>query len=359
VQYGRWLWAVLHGDLGRSFIDNTPVADALWQRLPVTIELAIGSFLVAVIIAVPAGILSAARPRGWANAIGTLIALFGMSVPHFWLGMLFIILFAVKLGWLPASGFVPLSVDWHANLVAMIMPMVVTGLRESAILMRMVRSSLLEVLNEDYIRTAFSKGLRDWQVVLGRAAQCHDPGGHGQRPDGLRHAGRTGHHREHLRHSRHGQDDRRRHLPARLRDCAGRCAGRHRDGGHRQPVRGPALQRDRPAHRPLIAHPAHPTMTSPDMNPPSPAGPAGAAPLAYPAPLQPQPSGGDRCGDHRCTGTVGILHRYWPGTIRFLIRTTAICCLVPVPSTGSVPNDLGRDIYTRMLYGSRISCRPR
>lgn len=169
MQYGRWLWAVLHGDLGRSFIDNTPVADALWQRLPVTIELAIGSFLVAVIIAVPAGILSAARPRGWANAIGTLIALFGMSVPHFWLGMLFIILFAVKLGWLPASGFVPLSVDWHANLIAMIMPMVVTGLRESAILMRMVRSSLLEVLNEDYIRTAFSKGLRDWQVVLGHA----------------------------------------------------------------------------------------------------------------------------------------------------------------------------------------------
>ncbi|MGC4243459.1 MAG: ABC transporter permease, partial [Herbaspirillum sp.] len=78
-------------------------------------------------------------------------------------------LFAVKLGWLPASGFVPLSVDWHANLIAMIMPMVVTGLRESAILMRMVRSSLLEVLNEDYIRTAISKGLRDWQVVLGHA----------------------------------------------------------------------------------------------------------------------------------------------------------------------------------------------
>ncbi|QJQ00548.1 ABC transporter permease [Herbaspirillum rubrisubalbicans] len=169
VQYGRWLWAVLHGDLGRSFIDNTPVAEALWQRLPVTIELALGSFLVAVVIALPAGILSAARPRGWANAIGTLIALFGMSVPHFWLGMLFIILFAVKLGWLPASGFVPLSVDWHANLIAMVMPMVVTGLRESAILMRMVRSSLLEVLNEDYIRTAFSKGLRDWQVVLGHA----------------------------------------------------------------------------------------------------------------------------------------------------------------------------------------------
>ncbi|WDZ97776.1 ABC transporter permease [Herbaspirillum sp. WKF16] len=169
VQYGHWMWAVLHGDLGRSFIDNTPVAEALWQRLPVTIELAAGSFIVAVIIAVPAGILSAARPRGMANAVGTFIALFGMSVPHFWLGMMFIILFAVKLGWLPASGFVPLSEDWQANLLAMIMPMVVTGLREAAILMRMVRSSLLEVLNEDYIRTAFSKGLRDWQVVLGHA----------------------------------------------------------------------------------------------------------------------------------------------------------------------------------------------
>jgi peptide/nickel transport system permease protein len=169
VQYWHWLWAVLHGDLGRSFIDNTPVAAALWQRLPVTIELAAGSFVVAVAIAVPAGILSAARPRGMANAVGTFIALFGMSVPHFWLGMMFIILFSVKLGWLPASGFVPLSEDWQANLLAMLMPMVVTGLREAAILMRMVRSSLLEVLNEDYIRTAFSKGLRDWQVVLGHA----------------------------------------------------------------------------------------------------------------------------------------------------------------------------------------------
>ncbi|WP_394788595.1 ABC transporter permease [Rhodoferax sp.] len=169
VQYGHWLWAVLHGDLGRSFIDNTPVADALWQRLPVTIELALGSFAIALLIAVPAGILAAARPHGVANALSTLLALFGMSVPHFWLGMMFIILFAVKLGWLPASGFVPFTEDWRGNLLAMLMPMVVTGLRESAILMRMVRSSLLEVLNEDYIRTAFSKGLKDWQVVIGHA----------------------------------------------------------------------------------------------------------------------------------------------------------------------------------------------
>ncbi len=167
VQYGRWLWALLHGDLGRSFIDNTPVLDSLLQRLPVTMELAFGSFVVALLIALPTGILAAARPNGIANSVSTFIALFGMSVPHFWLGMMFIVLFAVNLGWLPASGYVPFSVDWRANLLAMIMPMVATGLRESAILMRMIRSSLLEVLNEDYIRTAFSKGLKDWQVVLG------------------------------------------------------------------------------------------------------------------------------------------------------------------------------------------------
>lgn len=169
LQYAHWLMGVLHGDLGRSFIDNTPVVDSLLQRLPVTIELALGSFAVAVLIAVPAGILAAARPRGIANYVSTLIALFGMSVPHFWLGMMFIILFAVKLGWLPASGYVPFSEDWRGNLLAMLMPVLATGLRESAILMRMVRSSLLEVLNEDYIRTAFSKGLKDWQVVIGHA----------------------------------------------------------------------------------------------------------------------------------------------------------------------------------------------
>lgn len=169
VQYGHWLWAILHGDLGRSFVDHTPVVNSLLQRLPVTIELALGSFLVALLIAVPAGIMAAARPRGITNFVSTFVALFGMSVPHFWLGMMFIVLFAVKLGWLPASGYVPFSEDWRGNLLAMLLPVVATGLRESAILMRMVRSSLLEVLNEDYIRTAFSKGLKDWQVVIGHA----------------------------------------------------------------------------------------------------------------------------------------------------------------------------------------------
>ena len=139
------------------------------QRLPATVELIIGSFTVAVLIAFPAGIISAARPNKLIDHISTAIALIGMSIPHFWLGMMFILFFAVKLGWFPASGYVPFSEDPIANLQAMILPMVATGFRESAILMRMMRSSLLEVLNADYIRTATAKGLSEKTVLLGHA----------------------------------------------------------------------------------------------------------------------------------------------------------------------------------------------
>ncbi|HEU4965668.1 MAG TPA: ABC transporter permease, partial [Bacilli bacterium] len=99
----------------------------------------------------------------------TIFALGGMSIPHFWLGMMFIVFFSVKLGWFPASGYVPFTENPMANMAAMIMPMVATGLRESAILMRMVRSSLLEVMHADYVRTAYSKGLRERVVILRHA----------------------------------------------------------------------------------------------------------------------------------------------------------------------------------------------
>lgn len=169
VQYLTWLWRVLHGDLGRSLVDNTPVSKLILQRLPVSLELTFGTFLIATIIAIPAGILSAARRGTWIDYSSTAFALGGMSIPHFWLGMMFIVLFAVKLGWLPASGYVPFTENPVANLSAMIMPMVATGLRESAILMRMVRSSLLEVMDADYIRTAYSKGLKERTVILHHA----------------------------------------------------------------------------------------------------------------------------------------------------------------------------------------------
>jgi len=169
VQYLTWLWGVLHGDLGRSLVDHTPVSKLILQRLPVSLELTFGTFLIATLIAIPAGIFSAARRGTWIDYSSTAFALGGMSIPHFWLGMMFIVLFAVKLGWLPASGYVPFSENPVANLSAMIMPMLATGLRESAILMRMVRSSLLEVMDADYIRTAYSKGLKERTVILHHA----------------------------------------------------------------------------------------------------------------------------------------------------------------------------------------------
>ena len=169
VQYFDWLGKILQGDFGRSLIDRTPVSKLILQRLPATLELTLGAFLVAVLIAFPAGILSAVRPGKWIDHFCTALALGGLSIPHFWLGMLFIVAFAVKLGWLPASGYVPFSEDPLGNLQAMIMPMVATGLRESAVLMRMLRSSLLEVVEADYIRTAYSKGLSERAIIVGHA----------------------------------------------------------------------------------------------------------------------------------------------------------------------------------------------
>jgi len=169
TQYVSWLGNVLQGDLGRSLVDRSPVIDSIIQRLPPTIELAFGAFLVALLIALPAGIISAVRRGSVADYGSTLFALGGMSVPSFWLAMMFIILFAVKLQWLPASGYVPFFQDPRANLTAMLMPMVATGIRESAVLTRMLRSSMLEVLHADYVRTARGKGLRESVVVLRHA----------------------------------------------------------------------------------------------------------------------------------------------------------------------------------------------
>lgn len=171
IQYLDWLGGVLRGDLGESLIDDAPVSQIILQRLPVTIELAVGTFLVSLTIAVVAGILSASRRGTWVDYLSTGIALGGISIPHFWLGMMFIIIFAVTLGWLPASGYEPFFQDPVANITAMILPVLATGLRESAELTRMLRSSLLEELGSDYVRTAFSKGLSRRVVVIRHAVR--------------------------------------------------------------------------------------------------------------------------------------------------------------------------------------------
>jgi peptide/nickel transport system permease protein len=171
VQYFDWLRGVLKGDLGESLIDDTPVSQLILERLPVTIELAIGTFAVSLTIAVIAGILSASRRGTWVDYLSTGVALGGISIPHFWLGMMFIIIFAVSLGWLPASGYEPFFQNPAANITAMILPILATGLRESAELTRMLRSSLLEELGSDYVRTAFSKGLSKRIVVIRHAVR--------------------------------------------------------------------------------------------------------------------------------------------------------------------------------------------
>ena len=171
VQYLDWLGGVLRGDLGESLVDNTPVSTLILQRLPVTIELALGTFAVSLTIGVIAGILSASRRGTWVDYLSTGVALGGISIPSFWLGMMFIIIFAVYLGILPASGYVPFFQNPLANITAMILPVFATGLRESAELTRMLRSSLLEELGSDYVRTAFSKGLSKRVVVIRHAVR--------------------------------------------------------------------------------------------------------------------------------------------------------------------------------------------
>ncbi len=169
IQYFSWLGKVLKGDLGMSITDRVPVAQLIAQRLPPTIELTIGTFIVALLIAFPAGILAAVRRKTWIDYSSTFVALGGMSIPSFWLAMMFIIYFTVENNWLPSSGYVPFSENPILNLQAMILPVLATGIRESAVLMRMLRSSLLEVVNMDFVRTARAKGQNETRTILGHA----------------------------------------------------------------------------------------------------------------------------------------------------------------------------------------------
>jgi peptide/nickel transport system permease protein len=169
VRYAYWIGGVLRGDLGESLRIQRPVLDLILEKLPVTLELAALAIVIALAIGIPAGIVSAVK-RGTAWDYGAnAIALWGLSTPNFWLGIMLILLFSVTLGWLPASGFVSPFEDWRANLASLIMPAFVLGNAIAAVLMRHTRSAMLQVLSSDYVRTARAKGLAERGVVLKHA----------------------------------------------------------------------------------------------------------------------------------------------------------------------------------------------
>jgi len=169
VQYAVWLKALVHGDFGTSVRTRLPIGTMLAEKLPVTIELAILSMLVALLVGLPIGIF-AALGRGTPFDYGaSLFGLAGLSIPHFWLGIMLILLFSVNLGWLPAGGFVPPSESVGGNLLSMLMPALVLGTGTAAIMMRHVRSAMIEAMKQDYVRTARAKGVRESTIVLRHA----------------------------------------------------------------------------------------------------------------------------------------------------------------------------------------------
>jgi len=169
VQYGIWMGKVLRGDLGESLRNRIPVTELLAAKLPVTVELAIASMLIALAIGIPAGVISAARRGTVIDATANLVALSGLSVPHFWLGIMLILLFAVRLGWLPASGYVAPWEDLGRNLTTILLPSVVLGTGVAGVMMRHTRGAMLETLGADYVRTARAKSVPERLVILKHA----------------------------------------------------------------------------------------------------------------------------------------------------------------------------------------------
>src|SRR5436190_860360 len=169
IQYIYWVKGVLSGDLGESLRIHVPVRDLILEKLPVTIQLASMAIVIALLIGVTAGIISAVKKNTVWDYAANVFALWGISTPNFWLGIMLIFLFSVELGWLPASGYVRPGEDWKASLASTIMPAFVLGNAIAAILMRHTRSAMLQVLESDYVRTARAKGLLERTVILKHA----------------------------------------------------------------------------------------------------------------------------------------------------------------------------------------------
>jgi peptide/nickel transport system permease protein len=169
VQYLSWIGGVMRGDLGISLVLQTPIIDEIAKRLPITMYLGSIAFVISIIIGIPLGMVAAIRRGKWEDTLTTMIANIGITVPTFWLGILGIYLFGLKLNWLPSFGYTSPFVNLGMSLKQSIMPLVCLSIFAIASSARQTRSSMLEVIQQDYIRTAWSKGLRERSVIMGHA----------------------------------------------------------------------------------------------------------------------------------------------------------------------------------------------
>lgn len=168
-QFILWLGHALRGNLGESFFLGRPVSRALLERLPATMQLAVLSLFFSLLIGIPAGLLAAVRQNTWWDQIVMATAIGGISIPSFWLGLALILVFSVQLGWLPSGGYTPLWQDVGQGLRTLILPAISLGSMQAALIARMTRSSMLDVLRQDYVRTAKAKGIHDWSVIVKHA----------------------------------------------------------------------------------------------------------------------------------------------------------------------------------------------
>jgi peptide/nickel transport system permease protein len=169
VQMLRWYGGLLHGNLGDSVLLGESVVKAIAEHVPATVSVALFASVLSVVVGIGSGILAATRQGQWIDRIVMGAAVFGVSVPSFWLGLLLMVLFAVKLDWLPAGGYVPLAQDpwqWFRSLV---LPGVSLALLQIGYLAQIARNALIEVLRQDFVRTARAKGLADWTVIMKHA----------------------------------------------------------------------------------------------------------------------------------------------------------------------------------------------
>jgi len=168
-QLGSWYWQLLQGNLGDSILLGRSVTEAIVERLPVSLSIALYALALTLLVALTTGVLAAMHQNTWVDQLFMTIALIGVSLPNFWLGLMLIILFAVHLGWLPSGGYVPFSESFTGWLASATMPAVSLALLQMGLLARITRSTMLEVLRQDYIRTARAKGMPPW-IVIGKHA---------------------------------------------------------------------------------------------------------------------------------------------------------------------------------------------